>query len=89
MVRPAFGLPSEFLCKAPHLIGGTQIVSKQLDYFANSRLISLHTASTRVGPPEAPMIFAAPTKTIAPAGGSLDGLATHSRTHLPGPSQSL
>src|SRR5262249_37111217 len=48
-----------------------------------------HTASTRVGPPDAPTTFGAPTNTVAPAGGSFDRLATHSRPHLPAPSQRL
>src|SRR5262249_29368917 len=50
---------------------------------------SPHPASTRVGPPDAPVTFGAPTNTVAPAGGNFDRLATHSRPHLPAPSQSL
>src|SRR5262249_28523532 len=48
-----------------------------------------HTASTRVGPPDAPSTFGAPTNTVAPTGGSFDRFATHSRPHFPAPSQSL
>src|SRR5262245_35234613 len=48
-----------------------------------------HTAIARVGPPDAPTTLGAPTNTVAPAGGNFDRLATHSRPHLPAPSQSL
>src|SRR5205823_9465002 len=47
------------------------------------------TPRARVGPPEAPTTLGAPTKTVAPADRHFDRLATHSRPHLPAPSQSL
>ena len=58
-------------------------------HVVNDHATSYQTAIRRTGPPVAPVTFAAPTKTVAPTGGTCRRLATSSTPHLPVASQAL
>ena len=60
---------------------------QQLAEVRPPRLLAHERASTRVGPPVAPLNLGAPTTSVAPRAGTLSRLATHSSPHRPEGSQ--